>query len=73
LLSRLNELEPNGEGHWRADRSGLTSAAKYMDASKSPARSRLSPDEIASEVRAALLAHSPAARRAVDAPARAEV
>jgi hypothetical protein len=73
LLLRLNELEPNGEGHWRADRSGLTSAAKYMDTSKSLARSRLSPDEIASEVRAALLAHSPAARRAVDAPARAEV
>ena len=60
LLSRLNELEPNGEGHWRADRSGLTSAAKYMDAAKSPARSRLRPDEVAAEMRAALLARTPA-------------
>jgi hypothetical protein len=56
LLTRLNGLEPNGEGHWRADRSGLTSAAKYMDASKSPARSRLRPDVVAAEVRAALIA-----------------
>jgi hypothetical protein len=60
LLSRLNELEPNGEGHWRADRSGLTSAAKYMDASKAPARSRLRPDDVASELRAALRAQTPA-------------
>ena len=74
LLSRLNGLEPNGEGHWRADRSGLTSAAKYMDASKAPARSRLRPDEVAAEVCAALLARSAsAAPRPSDAPARAEV
>ncbi|HEV7889546.1 MAG TPA: DUF6687 family protein [Pyrinomonadaceae bacterium] len=64
LLTRLNALEPNGEGHWRADRSGLTSAAKYMDASKSPARSRLRPDEVATEVRAALVA----SRQPVTAP-----
>ena len=67
LLSRLNELEPNGEGHWRADRSGLTSAAKYMNASKATARSRLSPDEVAAEMRASLLAQTHAA------PARVEV
>jgi hypothetical protein len=64
LLSRLNELEPNGEGHWRADRSGLTSAAKYMNASKSPARSRLDPDEVAAEMRASLIA----SRQPVTAP-----
>jgi hypothetical protein len=56
VLSRLNELEPNGAGHWRADRSGLTSAAKFMDARKSLAPSRLRPDEVAAEARAALLA-----------------
>lgn len=60
VLTRLNALEPNGEGHWRADRSGLTSAAKYMDASKAHARSRLRPDEVAAELRAALRAQSPA-------------
>ncbi|HEX8353262.1 MAG TPA: DUF6687 family protein [Pyrinomonadaceae bacterium] len=69
LVESLNELEGVGGGQWKADRSELTSAVKFLGVDGAPAASRLGPDEVAAELRAALRAH--AARRAEAAPARA--
>jgi hypothetical protein len=61
LADRLSELEGvGGGGAWQADRSELTSAFKFFDAAGSPAASRLRPDEVAAELRAALLKCQPA-------------
>ena len=54
-LARLNELEGDGVGSWKADRSELTSAVKFTDASGALASSRLTPDTVAAELRAALV------------------
>jgi hypothetical protein len=56
LVERLNELE-GGEGGaaWKPDRGELTSAVKFFDAAGAQAASRLRPDEVAAELRAALL------------------
>jgi len=64
LVGRLNVLE-RGRGVWKADRGELTSAVKFFQEGGAQAASRLEPDEVASELRAALLAQA--------APARAEV
>jgi hypothetical protein len=54
LVGRLNVLE-RGRGTWKADRSELTSAVKFLDEGGRPAASLLEPDEVAAELRAALL------------------
>jgi hypothetical protein len=54
LVGRLNVLE-RGRGTWKADRSELTSAVKFVDEGGRPAASLLEPDEVAAELRAALL------------------
>jgi hypothetical protein len=53
LVGRLNVLE-RGRGVWKADRSELTSAAKFFDRDGAPAASRLEPDEVAAELHEAL-------------------
>jgi hypothetical protein len=55
LVERLNELEGDGDGRWKSDRSELTSALKFLDARDTPAASRLEPDAVAAELRAALI------------------
>jgi hypothetical protein len=55
LVERLNELEGAGGGAaWKPDRSELTSAVKFLDAAGVQAASRLQPDEVAAQLRAAL-------------------
>jgi len=54
LVGRLNELEGAGDGAWKADRGELTSVVKFLDGRGRPAASRLGPDEVAAELRAAL-------------------
>jgi hypothetical protein len=54
LVGRLNVLE-RGRGTWKADRGELTSAVKFLDEAGRPTASRLEPDEVAAELRAALL------------------
>ena len=55
LVERLNELEGGAGGAaWKPDRSELTSAVKFLDAAGVQAASRLRPDEVAAELRAAL-------------------
>ena len=53
LTGRLNVLE-HGRGTWKADRSELTSAVKFLNQNGAPAASRLRPDEVAAELREAL-------------------
>ena len=60
FVERMNELEGKGRGAWKADRSELTSAVKFLDAGGTPAASRLEPDAVASELRAALTKQSAA-------------
>lgn len=56
LVARLNELETSTDGLWKTDGSELTSAVKFADAAGVLSASRLSPDEVAGEVRAVLSA-----------------
>jgi hypothetical protein len=60
FVERMNELEGEGRGTWKADRSELTSAVKFLDAGGTPAASRLEPDAVAAELRAALTKQSAA-------------
>jgi hypothetical protein len=60
FVERMNELEGAGVGRWKADRSELTSAVKFFDERGTPAASRLEPDAVASELRAALTKQSAA-------------
>ena len=53
LLGRLNVLE-RGRGVWKADRSELTSAAKFFNDAGAQAASLLEPDEVAAELRETL-------------------
>ena len=55
LMNRLNQLEKSTAGSWRLDSSELASAAKFSDQKGKLAASSLSLDEVASEVRSALL------------------
>ncbi len=55
LVERLNEMEGGDGASWKADRSELTSAVKFLDAAGVPVASRLRPDEVAAELRAELL------------------
>jgi hypothetical protein len=55
LVLRLNELEGGTGGLWKTDAGELTSAVKFTDASGVLAASRLAPEVVAAEVRAALL------------------
>ena len=73
LIERLNELEGDGVGRWKADRSELTSALKFLDARAAPAASRLAPEAVAAEMRAALLRQSANVRSAASTTAQAEV
>jgi hypothetical protein len=54
LVTSLNELDASENGRWRIDSSELASAIKFSDASNRLAVSKLQPDAVADQVRAAL-------------------
>src|SRR5205809_1688166 len=54
LVTHLNERDQSAKGHWRVDTSELASAIKFSDALGKLAESKLTPDIVASEIRAAL-------------------
>ncbi|HVF50525.1 MAG TPA: DUF6687 family protein [Pyrinomonadaceae bacterium] len=54
VVARLNELEGGDGALWRTDDSEMTSAAKSLDADGVLSASRLAPDTVARELRAAL-------------------
>lgn len=55
LTNRLNQLEKSTAGSWRLDSSELASAAKFSDQNGKLAASSLSLDEVASQLRSAML------------------
>lgn len=55
FTNRLNELETNTAGSWRLDSSELASAAKFSDPNGKLVASSLSLDEVASQLRSAVL------------------
>lgn len=72
FVERLNEIETGVEGRWQSDSSELTSAVKFLGAQGTPAASRLEPDAVAQELRAALLEQQADARHDATAHAQAE-
>jgi hypothetical protein len=54
LIARLAELEQNGEGRWRSDTEGLSSAFNFTGDDGLLRVSSLAPEKIADELRAAL-------------------
>lgn len=54
LVERLNVLETSSEGRWQLDDGELASALKFMDESNRLAASRLVPERVFEETRAAL-------------------
>jgi hypothetical protein len=60
LLAELNQLEPDGEGLWRLDKSEMTSAIKFLSPDGRLAPSMLKPDEVARAFRALLSSAQPA-------------
>jgi hypothetical protein len=54
LIERLNASETSGEGRWQLDDGELASALKFMDESGRLAASRLAPERVTDELRAAL-------------------
>ena len=52
LLLRLNQIEGENEGVWRADNSELASAFKFLSNDGTLAASTLAPDEVAKAIRA---------------------
>jgi hypothetical protein len=54
LLSRLNELESNRQGRWKADSTEMTSAVKFLDGAGGPCASRLFPERVADLFQATL-------------------
>ena len=63
FTNRLNEMEKSTAGIWRLDSSELASAAKFSDQDGKLAASSLSLDEVASELRSAMLGtRTPAAQ-----------
>jgi hypothetical protein len=55
LISQLNQTEQNSDGRWKLDNSEMTSAVKFLDASNTPAASRLRPDELVNALQAEIL------------------
>jgi hypothetical protein len=55
LVNELNEIEQNGDGRWEIDNSELSSAIKFRDKAGMLAASKLRPDAVAGQVRAALI------------------
>src|ERR1700738_4889684 len=55
LIEQLNEMEKSTTGSWRLDSSELASAAKFSDQNGKLTASSLSLDEVASQLRRALL------------------
>ncbi len=47
LLQSLNQIEPEGEGVWKFDKSEMTSAIKFLGADGTLGKSMLAPDEVA--------------------------
>jgi hypothetical protein len=60
LVARLNELEGGGAGTWALDPSELSSAAKFSGPGGEPVGSRIAPETVAAETRAALRCQAPA-------------
>jgi hypothetical protein len=58
LLDQLNQEKTRGS--WKLDNREMTSAIKFLDAEGKLAASSLQPDDVASSIRAALLAQTPA-------------
>ena len=54
LVTHLNEGDQSTKGHWRIDTSELASAIKFSDANGRLTESKLKPDIVANEIRAAL-------------------
>jgi hypothetical protein len=54
LVTHLNESEQSANGHWRVDTSELASAIKFSHANGRLTKSKLTPDIVANEIRAAL-------------------
>jgi hypothetical protein len=54
LVARLNKLEGNNHGQWRADNTELSSAIKFLDTDNRLAASRVTPDAVAGQVRQTL-------------------
>jgi hypothetical protein len=54
LVTHLNESEQSANGHWRVDTSELASAIKFSHANGKLTESKLTPDIVANEIRAAL-------------------
>ena len=54
LVTHLNERDQSAKGHWRVDTSELASAIKFSDANGKLTESKLTPDIVANEIRAAL-------------------
>jgi len=55
FIEQLNEMEKSTAGGWRLDSSELASAAKFSDPNGKLASSSLSPDEVAAQLRTAML------------------
>jgi hypothetical protein len=55
LLLRLNQIEGENEGVWRADNSELASAFKFLSNDGTLAASTLAPDEVAKAIRAEMI------------------
>jgi len=60
LLAQLNQLEPEGEGLWKLDKSEMTSAIKFLGPDGTLAPSMLKPDEVAKAFRALSSSAQPA-------------
>ncbi|HEY2972761.1 MAG TPA: DUF6687 family protein [Pyrinomonadaceae bacterium] len=60
LLAELNQLEPEGEGLWKLDKSEMTSAIKFVGPDGRLAPSMLKPDEVAKAFRALSSSAQPA-------------
>jgi len=54
LVAHLNESDQSAKGLWRLDTSELASAIKFSDANGKLTESKLTPDMVANEIRAAL-------------------
>jgi hypothetical protein len=67
LIEQLNEMEESTAGSWRLDSSELTSAAKFSDQNGKLAGSSLSPEEVVSKLRSAMLQANSAQPAAVPA------
>ena len=55
LAKHLNEIEQSSDGRWQIDSSELSSAIKFRDETGKLAASKLLPDDVAGQVRVALV------------------